>query len=138
MPTKTPEPSASKRLSEEALRPCSLSGDSVITAREVLDVASPIPKPEKIQPTPASQKGSVGRKARLPTANRPRVTDTQPAVISRSRRTGNQGRDWIQDPTVQPTAPTVSVAPARTGRRGAARRASAAGMPHPRRRLPAA
>src|SRR4051794_6414192 len=62
MPTKMPEPSASATLREEAFRPCSAAPDRLITANEVLEVASPMPRPEKIQAT-AGQRGAGGGKA---------------------------------------------------------------------------
>ena len=84
-PTKMPVPSASKTLSEDALRPWTDTSDSVITASDVLEVANPIPSPAKIQPTPTKPNHKPGQIPTTATMDTPTATDRQPYVIKRSR-----------------------------------------------------
>ena len=113
-PTKTPEQSASKRFNEDALRPWTEASESVITANEVLEMARPIPSPEKIQPTPTKPNHKPGQIPTVATIDTPTATDRHPYVINRSRRILSQGRDCNQEPVVHPIEPTVSTAPAST------------------------
>jgi hypothetical protein len=71
-----------------------------------------MPRPPKIQLNATKTYGIAGKKAIKPTSANPAATEQQPSVINTSRRIRNQGRDWSQEPVVQPTAPTVNTAPA--------------------------
>src|SRR5688500_19360921 len=90
-PTKMPDPRASYTLSEDALRPCSAAADKVIAAKEVLEVASPMPRPAKIQLSATKTYGSVGTKAISPKRVNPKANTQQPNVIRTTRRHRSHG-----------------------------------------------